>query len=458
MRRKILEGRRKKRMADEKNAHQSSMNMDVLADMISLADKQDVSGETMRTHQEKNNTRVEKQADSLKDSESAVSAAPRRKNSSRAKKVAEPTPEDAVAAGLTDLRNQKAKHAPAPRKTVAAASAEEVANTLDTLFTQAAEPAASADETMPQPESQKTEIRDSSAENLASPEVDTEVSELAEQTEVAEPVSDNREEAQTEEAAQEDKTAMISSEENTEDADEPHTIQSEELVAENDEDSEPQATYDVEEDEAETSEPTDEESTASTFEDEKSDEEETAEPAKTLRDVQNEKIAQLRESVRPGTMPLFYSPEPTELSELASAVAVERERLRAERLEQERRDRMERRREEAAGEAEVTSHRRRRRHQRGTPKQQPQSIARVVYAQINRLVASQKMDVQTVPLAPNHHRARQQNQRAHAQKLAVDGIEVRKHIRLRRRKFLRINHARQQRREAAEQNPENHAD
>ena len=164
-------------MADEKNAHQSSMNMDVLADMISLADKQDVSGETMRTHQEKNNTRVEKQADSLKDSESAVSAAPRRKNSSRAKKVAEPTPEDAVAAGLTDLRNQKAKHAPAPRKTVAAASAEEVANTLDTLFTQAAESAASADETMPQPESQKTGIRDSSAENLASPEVDTEVSE-----------------------------------------------------------------------------------------------------------------------------------------------------------------------------------------------------------------------------------------------------------------------------------------
>lgn len=40
-------------MADEKNAHQSSMNMDVLADMISLADKQDVSGETMRTHQKK---------------------------------------------------------------------------------------------------------------------------------------------------------------------------------------------------------------------------------------------------------------------------------------------------------------------------------------------------------------------------------------------------------------------
>ena len=64
-------------------------------------------------------------------------------------------------------------------------------------------------------------------------------------------------------------------------------------------------------------------------------------------------------------MPLFYSPEPTELSELASAVAVERERLRAERLEQERRDRMERRREEAAAEAEVTSHRRRRRR-RGT--------------------------------------------------------------------------------------------
>lgn len=352
-------------MADEKNAHQSSMNMDVLADMISLADKQDVSGETMRTHQEKNNTRVEKQADSLKSSESAVSAVSGRKNSSRTKKVAEPTPEDAVAAGLTDLRNQKAKHAPAPRKTVAAASAEEVANTLDTLFTQAAESAASADETMPQPESQKTETRDSSAENLASPEVDTEVSELAEQTEVAEPVSDNREEAQTEEAAQEDKTAIISSEENTKDADEPHTIQSKELVAENDEDSEPQATYDAEEDEAETSEPTDEESTASTFEDEKSDEEETAEPAKTLRDVQNEKIAQLRESVRPGAMPLFYSPEPTELSELASAVAVERERLRAERLEQERRDRMERRREEAAAEAEVTSHRRRRRR-RGT--------------------------------------------------------------------------------------------
>ena len=140
---------------------------------------------------------------------------------------------------------------------------------------------------------------------------------IRDRTEVAEPVSDNREEAQTEEAAQEDKTAIISSEENTKDADEPHTIQSKELVAENDEDSEPQATYDVEENEAETSEPTDEESAASTFEDEESDEEETAEPAKTLRDVQNEKIAQLRESVRPGAMPLFYSPEPTELSELA---------------------------------------------------------------------------------------------------------------------------------------------
>ena len=49
--------------------------------------------------------------------------------------------------------------------------------------------------------------------------MDTEVSGLAEQAEVAEPVSDNREEAQTEEAAQEDKTAIISSEENTKDAD-----------------------------------------------------------------------------------------------------------------------------------------------------------------------------------------------------------------------------------------------
>ena len=68
------------------------------------------------------------------------------------------------------------------------------------------------------------------------------------------------------------------------------------------------------------------------------------------------------------------------------------------------------------------------------------------------------MNVQTVPFAPNRHHTRQQNQRAYAQKFAVDRIEVRKHIRLRRRKFLRINHARQQRREAAEQNPENHTD
>ncbi|CKL12320.1 Uncharacterised protein [Neisseria meningitidis] len=100
----------------------------------------------------------------------------------------------------------------------------------------------------------------------------------------------------------------------------------------------------------------------------------------------------------------------------------------------------------------------RRRHQCGNPKQYPQGVARVADAQIDGLVAPQKVYVQAVAFAPNDRHADEQNQRAYAQKLAVDGIESGKHIRLRRGKFFGVNHARKQRGKAAEQNPENHAD
>ena len=60
--------------------------------------------------------------------------------------------------------------------------------------------------------------------------------------------------------------------------------------------------------------------------------------------------------------------------------------------------------------------------------------------------------------APDHGGADEQHDCADTQQFRVDGIEGGKHIRLRRGKFFGVNHARKQRRQAAEQNPENHAD
>ena len=84
--------------------------------------------------------------------------------------------------------------------------------------------------------------------------------------------------------------------------------------------------------------------------------------SKTLRDVQQQKLAQMRASLTPRAMPLFYSPN---VAELSAAATLEYEQQRAARIEAERAARMARRLEEVAAEAEVTSHRRRRRR-RGT--------------------------------------------------------------------------------------------
>lgn len=92
------------------------------------------------------------------------------------------------------------------------------------------------------------------------------------------------------------------------------------------------------------------------------DSEKNDEASCTLRDMQQQKLAQMRASLAPNATPLFYSPN---VAELAAAAAVEYEQQRAARIEAERAARMARRLEEVAAEAEVTSHRRRRRR-RGT--------------------------------------------------------------------------------------------
>ena len=318
-------------MSDEKN-----VELGVFEALNALAEEKNASAETRETLRK-----------NVRESSDAQQGTERRRPGRPKKEKAPEVPlDEAIAAGLTNLRNAKAKHAPAPKVAAPAASETEVASTLDSLFEaaekKAAEPAVE-EKTAKVETVEKTakveEVVAPAAESAepAAAESAVEVKEETAKVEVVTPAK--AEEAKKTEAAAEAPVAEDTEQKAEEAA--PEAPAAEEPAAE-----EPAAEESAEE-------PVAEESA------------EAPEPVKTISDLQREKLQELRSRTPMGAMPLFMAPEPEELSELAVAAKLEREARRAAAEEQKRKERMERRREEAAAEAEVTSHRRRRRR-RGT--------------------------------------------------------------------------------------------
>ena len=313
-------------MSDEKN-----VELGVFEALNALAEEKNASAETRETLRK--NVR--------QSSESQAAPAERRRPGRPKKEKAPELPlDEAIATGLTNLRNAKAKHAPAPKAAAPAVSEAEVASTLNSLFAAAEEQPAEAE----------------AAEAPAAQERVAKVEEVAkvEKVTTAEKAEEAAEETAEAEFVEGEAAAEAEVEAEAEEAVEKQAENAEASSA----DVEPAATDGVAEVlEAEVSaveEAAEEKAPA-----------EPAEPVKTLSDLQREKLQELRSRTPMGAMPLFVAPEPEELSELAVAAKLEREARRAAAEEQKRKDRMERRREEAAAEAEVTSHRRRRRR-RGT--------------------------------------------------------------------------------------------
>lgn len=340
-------------MSDEKN-----VELGVFEALNALAEEKNASAETRET--------LRKNVRGSSDAQQGIER--RRPGRPKKEKAPEVPLDEAIAAGLTNLRNAKAKHAPAPKVAAPAASETEVASTLDSLFEavekKAAEPAvvektakvetvektAKVEEVVaPAAESAEPAATEPAAESAV------EVKEETAKVEVVTPAkAEEAEKAEKTEAAAEAPVVEAAEQK----AEEATAEQSAEAAAAAEESATEEATPEAPAAEEPAAEESAEESAA--------EEPEVApEPVKTISDLQREKLQELRSRTPMGAMPLFMAPEPEELSELAVAAKLEREARRAAAEEQKRKERMERRREEAAAEAEVTSHRRRRRR-RGT--------------------------------------------------------------------------------------------
>lgn len=325
-------------MSDEKN-----VELGVFEALNALAEEKNASAETRETLRK-----------NVRESSDAQQGTERRRPGRPKKEKAPEVPlDEAIAAGLTNLRNAKAKHAPAPKVAAPAASETEVASTLDSLF-EAAEKKAAEPAVVEKTAKVETVEKTAKVEEVVAPAAESaepaatepaaesavEVKEETAKVEVVTPAK-----AEEAEKAEKTETAAVAEESATEEAALKAPAAEESAAEESAEGPVAEAPA--------TEEPAAEEPA------------EASEPVKTISDLQREKLQELRSRTPMGAMPLFMAPEPEELSELAVAAKLEREARRAAAEEQKRKERMERRREEAAAEAEVTSHRRRRRR-RGT--------------------------------------------------------------------------------------------
>lgn len=312
-------------MSDEKN-----VELGVFEALNALAEEKNASAETRETLRK-----------NVRESSDAQQGTERRRPGRPKKEKAPEVPlDEAIAAGLTNLRNAKAKHAPAPKVAAPVASETEVASTLDSLF-EAAEKKAAEPAVEEKTAKVETVEKTAKVEEVVAPAAES--AEPAAAEPAAEPAVEVKEETAKVEVVTPAKAEKAETEKAEAPAEEPAAEQPAEAAAAAEE---PAAEESAEEPAAE--EP-----------------EVAPEPVKTISDLQREKLQELRSRTPMGAMPLFMAPEPEELSELAVAAKLEREARRAAAEEQKRKERMERRREEAAAEAEVTSHRRRRRR-RGT--------------------------------------------------------------------------------------------
>lgn len=337
-------------MSDEKN-----VELGVFEALNALAEEKNASAETRETLRK-----------NVRESSDAQQGTERRRPGRPKKEKAPEVPlDEAIAAGLTNLRNAKAKHAPAPKVAAPVASETEVASTLDSLFEaaekKAAEPAVEEKTAKVETVEKTAKVEEvvapaaESAEPAAAEPTAESAVEVKEETAKVEVVTPAKaEEAEKTEAAVEAPVA----EDTEQKAEEAAAEQPAEAAVVAEESASEKAASEAPAAEESAEKPAAEEPVA--------EEPEVApEPVKTISDLQREKLQELRSRTPMGAMPLFMAPEPEELSELAVAAKLEREARRAAAEEQKRKERMERRREEAAAEAEVTSHRRRRRR-RGT--------------------------------------------------------------------------------------------
>ncbi|WP_314929248.1 Rne/Rng family ribonuclease [Rothia mucilaginosa] len=324
-------------MSDEKN-----VELGVFEALNALAEEKNASAETRETLRK-----------NVRESSDAQQSAERRRPGRPKKEKALEVPlDEAIAAGLTNLRNAKAKHAPAPKVAAPAASETEVASTLDSLF-EAAEKKAAEPAVVEKTAKVETVEKTAKVEEIVTPAAES--AEPVAEKKAAEPATESAVEVKEETAKVEVVTPAKAEEAEKAEApaEEAAAEQPAEAAAAAEESATEEATPEAPAAEESAEEPAAEEPA------------EAPEPVKTISDLQREKLQELRSRTPMGAMPLFMAPEPEELSELAVAAKLEREARRAAAEEQKRKERMERRREEAAAEAEVTSHRRRRRR-RGT--------------------------------------------------------------------------------------------
>lgn len=316
-------------MSDEKN-----VELGVFEALNALAEEKNASAETRETLRK-----------NVRESSDAQQGIERRRPGRPKKEKAPDVPlDEAIAAGLTNLRNAKAKHAPAPKVAAPAASETEVASTLDSLF-EAAEKKAAEPAVVENTAKVETVEKTAKVEEVVAPAAES--AEPVAEKKVAEPTAESAVEVK-EETAKVEVVTPAPAEKAEAPAEEPAAEQPAEAAAAVEESATEEAALKAPAVEESAEEPA-----------------EAPEPVKTISDLQREKLQELRSRTPMGAMPLFMAPEPEELSELAVAAKLEREARRAAAEEQKRKERMERRREEAAAEAEVTSHRRRRRR-RGT--------------------------------------------------------------------------------------------
>ncbi|MEZ7668267.1 Rne/Rng family ribonuclease [Rothia sp. 27098_8_27] len=316
-------------MSDEKN-----VELGVFEALNALAEEKNASAETRETLRK-----------NVRESSDAQQGTERRRPGRPKKEKAPEVPlDEAIAAGLTNLRNAKAKHAPAPKVAAPAASETEVASTLDSLF-EAAEKKVAEPAVVENTAKVETVEKTAKVEEVVAPAAES--AEPVAEKKAAEPAAESAVEVK-EETAKVEVVTPAPAEKAEAPAEEPAAEQPAEAAAAVEESA------------------TEETALKAPAVEESAEEPEVApEPVKTISDLQREKLQELRSRTPMGAMPLFMAPEPEELSELAVAAKLEREARRAAAEEQKRKERMERRREEAAAEAEVTSHRRRRRR-RGT--------------------------------------------------------------------------------------------
>lgn len=329
-------------MSDEKN-----VELGVFEALNALAEEKNASAETRETLRK-----------NVRESSEAQQGTERRRPGRPKKEKAPEVPlDEAIAAGLTNLRNAKAKHAPAPKVAAPVASETEVASTLDSLFEaaekKAAEPAV-VENTAKVETVEKTAKVEEVVAPAAAPAAESAV-EVKEETAKVEVVTPAKAEEATEKTAEKKRPAKKAetAEATAAEVSAPAAKQPAETAVAAEESATEEVAYEAPAAEESAEKPAAEEP------------EVAPEPVKTISDLQREKLQELRSRTPMGAMPLFMAPEPEELSELAVAAKLEREARRAAAEEQKRKERMERRREEAAAEAEVTSHRRRRRR-RGT--------------------------------------------------------------------------------------------